>query len=92
MFWSLDASAEYVLIMLLGTALLLLCLRPPEGSTTGAEVERTEQKAQPPRLFAIGLVVGLGLWVHQLFVVYLIPLGDTARMRSERCADGNSAR
>jgi hypothetical protein len=25
-FWSLDASAEYVLIMVLGTALLLLCL------------------------------------------------------------------
>ena len=28
----------------------------------------------------IGLVVGIGLWVHQLFIVYLIPLGDTARM------------
>ena len=66
-FWSLDASAEYILIMLLGTILLLLRQRPPEHT----------------RLFAIGLVLGLGLWVHQLFVVYLIPLGVVLAIRSE---------
>jgi hypothetical protein len=65
-FWSLDASAEYVLIMLLGTTLLLLCWRFTEP---GASLEGT------PYLLAIGLVIGAGLWVHQLFVVYLLPLG-----------------
>ena len=69
-FWSLDASAEYVLIMLLGTTLLLLCWR--------------RERQDTPRLLAIGLVIGLGLWVHQLFVVYLIPLGIIAAMRSDQ--------
>ena len=63
-FWSLDASAEYILIMLLGTALLLLSL---DGR----------------RLFSIGLVIGIGLWVHQLFIVYLLPLGVLGILRSE---------
>jgi hypothetical protein len=89
-FWSLDASAEYVLIMLLGTALLLL-LCPTvrlKADTTdvepSTEAEPTELKAQPPRLFMVGLVVGIGLWVHQLFIVYLIPLGILFAWRSGR--------
>jgi 4-amino-4-deoxy-L-arabinose transferase-like glycosyltransferase len=57
-FWSLDASAEYILIMLLGTTLLLLCL---------------DEQRRRSRLFGIGLTIGIGLWVHQLFVVYLLP-------------------
>jgi hypothetical protein len=82
-FWSLDASAEYVLIMLLGTALLLLCpaVRPKADI---AEVVRTELKAQTSRLFMTGLVVGIGLWVHQLFIVYLIPLAILLARRSGR--------
>lgn len=32
-FWSLDASAEHILLMLLGTMLLLLCLRWSETHT-----------------------------------------------------------
>jgi hypothetical protein len=78
-FWSLDASAEYVLIMLLGTTLLLLCQtgEPHRAESRG-------QRAKEPRLLAIGLVVGLGLWIHQLFVVYLVPLGIILAMRSER--------
>ena len=71
-FWSLDASAEYVLIMLLGTA-LLLCL--PESNWQGVESSR---------LFMIGLIVGVGLWVHQLFIVYLIPLTVLLAVRTER--------
>jgi hypothetical protein len=55
-FWSLDASAEYVWVMLLGTTLVLLA--------SG----RTRRPA------AAGFLVGLGLWVHQLILVYLIPL------------------
>ena len=70
-FWSLDASAEYVLIMLLGTVLLLLCLR----SSSTDRAEGREERAETRRLMATGVVVGMGLWVHQLFVVYLIPLG-----------------
>lgn len=60
--WSLCASAEYVLVMLLGTALLLLW--------------RVETDAPPAgwRLFCSGLVIGIGLWVHQLFVIYLVPV------------------
>jgi 4-amino-4-deoxy-L-arabinose transferase-like glycosyltransferase len=70
-FWSLDASAEYVIIMLLGTLLLIL-----------AEKAKTrEQRARISWLFAVGLVVGLGLWVHQLFIVYLIPLAVIHAMR-----------
>lgn len=68
-FWSLDASAEYIIIMLLGTVLLLLCLRLEES-------ERAKSKEQRAKglLLAIGLVSGLGLWVHQLFAVYLLPV------------------
>jgi hypothetical protein len=63
-FWSLDASAEYVLVMLLGTTLLLLTL---PGRESG-------QGDLPVPSFGVGLVVGLGLWIHQLFSVYLVPL------------------
>ena len=60
--WSLCASAEYVIVMLLGTAWLLLC--------------RVETDAAPRgrRMFLVGLVLGLGLWVHQLFVIYAVPV------------------
>jgi hypothetical protein len=64
-FWSLDASAEYVLVMMLGTIFLLLCLRFEERRQFPLEEART--------LLAIGLVVGLGFWVHQIFVFYLVP-------------------
>lgn len=63
-FWSLDASAEYILIMLLGTTLLLIW--------TGKR-----------SCFAMGLVIGLGLWIHQLFIVYLMPLAITSATRRE---------
>src|SRR5688572_15441770 len=59
-FWSLDASAEYIVIMLLGTVLLLLCLRLAAPD----RAESREQRAEAPRLLAVGLVVGLALWVH----------------------------
>jgi hypothetical protein len=77
-FWSLDASAEYVVIMLLGTALLLLVER----------AQRKEPRTGLRRLFAIGLVFGLGLWVHQLFVVYLIPLAIVAASRNQQWRRG----
>ena len=81
-FWSLDASAEYVVIMLLGTTLLLLT--SAGWAPTGvSRAEGKEQREQRSRLLAIGLVTGLGLWVHQLFVVYLIPLGIVLALRSE---------
>ena len=70
-FWSLDASAEYIIIMLLGTVLLLQCLRP-----------RSAHAPPSSATFPVGLVVGLGLWVHQLFVVYLIPLAVILAIRS----------
>jgi len=72
-FWSLGGSAEYVLLMLLGTALLLL-----------VSGEGTWRKTEKLNLPAIGLVIGIGLWVHQLFVVYLIPLGLLLAMGSGR--------
>ena len=65
-FWSLDASAEYVLIMLLGTLLLLLCLHKHVNAA-----------------FFVGLVTGAGLWVHQLFVIYLVPLAIVLTAQSE---------
>ena len=34
-FWSLDASAEFIVIMLLGTVLLLLCLRLEDAAGRG---------------------------------------------------------
>jgi hypothetical protein len=73
-FWSLDASAEYILIMLLGTTLLMLCWRP----------HATHEPHAANATFVVGLVIGIGLWVHQLFVVYLIPLGIILAMRSDR--------
>ena len=63
--------------MLLGTTLLLLAT----SACTGQRAE--EQRAQKSRLLAIGLVIGLGLWVHQLFVVYLIPLAIVLALQSE---------
>jgi hypothetical protein len=69
-FWSLDASADYIVIMLLGTILLLLCLRLEEARKTEGRGQRAERSLAA----AIGLTVGLGLWVHQLFVVYLLPV------------------
>ena len=74
-FWSLDARAEYVLIMLLGTVLLLLCL--------AARAEGREQRADNSRLLAVGFVIGMALWIHQLFVAYLIPLAIILAMRSD---------
>jgi hypothetical protein len=79
-FWSLDASAEYIVIMLLGTILLLLCLRIEEARRTDGRGLRAEK----PLLATIGLVVGLGLWVHQLFVVYLFPIALILTLQSDR--------
>ncbi len=76
-FWSLDASAEYVFIMLLGTLLLLLCEKEPARQRSPAPGKRL------PERFFIGLVIGAGLWVHQLFVVYLVPLALVAAARSD---------
>jgi hypothetical protein len=67
-FWSLDASAEYVLTMLLGTILLLLGLRIEEAREAAGRGQRAE-------VVELGFVIGLGLWVHQLFVLYLLPAG-----------------
>lgn len=63
-FWSLWAGAEYMLIMLLGTTLLLIYER-------GASRETRDSRL----ILVVGLVVGFGLWDHLLFVLYLIPLG-----------------
>ncbi len=69
-FWSLDASAEFVLVMLLGTAFLLLLLRADDSQLTAHD-------------WPIGVVTGLGLWVHQLFWIYLIPAIVILVLRSE---------
>jgi len=61
-FWSLDASAEYIVIMMLGTIFLFLCLRLEES-----------RQAAKRTLLATGLVVGLGFWVHQIFAFYFVP-------------------
>jgi hypothetical protein len=84
-FWSLDGSAEYVLIMLLGTALLLLCPAVHLNADTAVRSDATLKAStiRPSRLFVIGLVVGMGLWVHQLFIVYLIPLAILLARRNE---------
>ncbi len=50
--------------MLLGTTLLLM-----------AESAKTGEPGNRSVLLATGLIVGFGLWAHQLIVVYLIPLG-----------------
>lgn len=88
-FWSLDASAEYVLIMLLGTALLHCLPVRLKADATGRErreqtAESNGQGVKSSRLFMIGLIVGVGLWVHQLFIVYLIPLTALLAVRTER--------
>jgi hypothetical protein len=81
-FWSLDASAEYMVIMLLGTTLLLLT-NAGRASSDAGRAESRERREEKSRLLAIGIVSGLGLWVHQLFVVYLIPLGLILSLGSE---------
>jgi len=88
-FWSLDASAEYVVIMLLGTALMHCLPVRLKAETTGGErreqtAENNGQGVESSRLFMIGLIVGVGLWVHQLFIVYLIPLTIVLAARTER--------
>jgi hypothetical protein len=75
-FWSLDASAEYIVIMLLGSLLLLLCLRLEDTA-------KGESQASKGLLAAMGLVAGLGLWVHQLFVVYLFPIAVILTLQSD---------
>jgi hypothetical protein len=69
-FWSLWAGAEYMLIMLLGTTLLLI-----------AEGARSRGSVSKGLLLAIGFIIGFGLWDHQLFVIYLIPLGVTLAVK-----------
>ncbi|HET9469058.1 MAG TPA: hypothetical protein VFO48_11625, partial [Vicinamibacterales bacterium] len=75
-FWSLDASVDYVMIMLLGTILLLLCVRPLAAHTAHATYATFAT-------FPIGLVIGIGFWVHQLFIVYLIPLAIMFTVRRQ---------
>ncbi len=83
-FWSLDASAEYIVIMLLGTMLLLLCLRLEEPGRAKAGEQRAESRVQRGLLLPIGLVCGVGFWTHQIFVFYLIPAAFILIMRSDR--------
>jgi len=71
-FWSLDASAEYIVVMLLGTIFLLLYL----------QLDETRQPLTHT-LFVIGLVVGLGFWVHQIFAFYFVPAIVIFAFRSE---------
>lgn len=78
-FWSLDASVDYVMIMLLGTILLLLCVRPLAAHTADATYATYATFAT----FPIGLVIGIGFWVHQLFIVYLIPLAIMFTVRRQ---------
>ena len=68
-FWSLDASAEYIVLMLLGTILLLLSLKYQRKRSTLIAV-------------TLGVVVGLGLWVQQLFVLYLVPIAVVSLSRT----------
>jgi hypothetical protein len=71
-FWSLWAGAEYMLIMVLGTTLLLI-----------AERAKTRDPGDKRQLLAIGFILGFGWWAHQLFVMYLIPLGIILAIRGE---------
>lgn len=84
-FWSLDASAEYVLTMLLGTIFLLLCLRLEEAP-------RAEGKGRRAEMAGLGLVIGLGLWVHILFMFYLLPAAVIFVFRCEWWKQGALAR
>ena len=77
-FWSLWAGSEYMLIMLLGTT-LLLSVRLSKGDMA----ESPNQAAEIRRLVVIGLVVGFGLWNHQLIVLYLFPLAMLLAIRGE---------
>jgi hypothetical protein len=61
-FWSLDASAEYVWLMLLGAVLLVTLIG-------------WQQRPARFTLAAIGFVTGLALWIQPVFVFYLIPIG-----------------
>jgi hypothetical protein len=70
MYWTLSANAEFVLIMLLGTALLLLA--PAWGPS-----------ASRGRQAAFGFVAGLGAWTHPLIVCYLLPLGVLGLLGTE---------
>jgi hypothetical protein len=76
--WTLSASAEYVLIMLLGTILLLVCLQLEDPQGLGA-VEPHRRRL----MAALGFTAGLGLWVHQLFVVYLFPVALILTLRTD---------
>jgi hypothetical protein len=60
LYWTLSANAEFVLVMLLGTVLLLLA--PALGRSRGLQT-------------SFGLVAGLGAWIHPLIVYYVLPLG-----------------
>ncbi len=71
-FWSLWAGAEYMFIMMMGTTLLLISER--------AKSTERRDKGLP---FATGFVIGFALWDHQLFVMYLIPLGIILAIRGE---------
>jgi hypothetical protein len=65
-FWSLDASAEYMWVMLLGTALILIVEKLRSGQKPLADSREW--------LAVAGLILGLGFWTHQLIVIYLLPL------------------
>lgn len=75
--WSLSANAEYIFIMLLGTILLLL------GTDVEAAGHRGRREAGTRgRLFAAGVITGIGMWVHPLFVAYVGPLLAIAAVRT----------
>jgi hypothetical protein len=67
MYWSLSANAEFVLVMLLGTVLLLLA--------SGWE-------RSIARRAWVGFVAGLGAWVHPLISIYLVPLAVLGLLRT----------
>lgn len=82
-FWSLDASAEFIVLMLTGTILLVLLIR----------AEGKEQRANHKSLLAaIGLIVGIGLWVQQIFAFYLIPAGIIVLLSSAWWRQRDTAR
>ncbi len=70
LYWTLSANAEFVLVMLIGTGLLLLL--PAEGAGASAG-----------RRLAFGVLAGLGAWTHPLIGCYLLPLALVGLLRSE---------